>query len=148
MRTKINPETGNTLIVDSIIKHKNTMKQINIETGNTIATDVAIKSANTMKQINPNTGKSIYDENSEKTSGINHYSFKGYYIVNDDKFSSVLSLCKFINYSVTCHYWCKNNNKKPSKRNYKHCKYLQSLGSVDYILSHTFKELGFSFEYI
>lgn len=76
--------------------------------------------------------------------GEKNYKFTGYYITPYGKYASVIDAPK----DFDCHIphtsirgWCKNNQKKISKRAIFHSAYL-----TDDMLDKTFEEIGFSFE--
>ena len=79
--------------------------------------------------------------------GIGNPQFKGYFLYNEIKQPSALSLSIILKIEPkTINKWCKNNTKIISNGSYVLSKFLQSLGTKEEIVGLTFKELEFDFE--
>lgn len=82
---------------------------------------------------------------SNSISGVNHWSFKGYYCTPFGKFPNSTAIEHIIS-NQSVRQWCKNSSKKITKNSYSQVKYLQSLGES--VIGKTFHEIGFYYEYI
>lgn len=138
--------------------------------GLTNAQIIGLKAAETKKIKDPGTGLSINDLNNlhqkeywnfkigdktraklrgEENSGECHYNFKGYFLVFGNKYITSRSAINELNLNITHKTlikWCKNSATKITKHVFCRCNFLKGLGSQNYIVGKTYRDIGFDFE--